>query len=383
MEPIVIIGTGLAGYATARELRKHDTATPLVLISADDACNYYKPDLSEALSKGNTPRDLVKQSAAEMAEILNADIRAHTEVHGIDPAARAVHLAGQTLRYRTLVLANGAETVTVPLAGDGADAVSKVNNLGDYAALRPRLEAARRVAIMGAGLIGCEFCNDLAAYGIDVDCIDPVDSPLQRFLPQACGRVLRDGLAATGVTWHLGHTAAAVHRDNAGLHVELDDGSSLAADVVLSAVGLRPSLTLARGAGLDVAHGVAVDRHLRSSDPNIYALGDCAEVAGLFRPFVAPLMQAARALGRTLAGEPTPVRYPVLPVIVKTPACPTIVYPPVGADRESAGEWIIEGDAPDLEARHVEACRLTGFALTGAATKQRGRLIKASPPMLD
>src|SRR5699024_5544508 len=143
-------------------------------------------------------------------------------------------------------------------------------------------------------------------------------------------------------------------------------------DVVLSAIGLRPALALRRQAGLEVAHGVVVDRTLQTSDPHIYALGDCAEVAGLFRPFVSPLMQAARALGRTLAGEPTQVRYPALPVIVKTPACPTIVYPPASDD----GDWIVAGEAPDLVARYVGADdRLLGFALTGAAIKQRGQFI--------
>lgn len=379
MQPIVIIGTGLAGYSTARELRKNDKTTPLVMLTIDDGCNYYKPDLSEALGKGNTPQDLVKQSAAQMAETLDADIRTHTEVRSIDPAARELRLADTTLGYSSLVLANGAETIHVPLAGDGAQAVFKVNNLSEYKALRPQLDAAKRVVVMGAGLIGSEFSNDLASHGLAVDCIDPIDWPLQRFLPEACGRAVRDGLADAGVNWHLGHTVAAVHRDGDGLRVELDDGASIVADVVLSAIGLRPSVTLAQEAGLEVAHGVVVDRNLQTSDPNIYALGDCAEVDGLFRPFVAPLMQAARALGKTLAGEPTAVRYPALPVIVKTPACPTVVYPPMGEN----GDWVIEGDAPDLAASHIQAGdQLTGFALTGEATKQRGKFIKAAPPML-
>src|SRR5699024_7874268 len=292
MDPIVIIGTGLAGDSTARELRKHDKSTPLVLISRDDGANYYKPDLSEALAKGNTPADLIKRPAAAMAETLAADIRAETEVRAIDAAARSIQLAaGETLQYSRLVLAHGAETIRLALAGDGADAVFKVNNHRDYVALRPPLDAAQRVVVLGAGLIGCEFSNDLAAHGIGVDCIDPIAWPLQRFLPQACGEALRSGLANAGVNWHLGRTAAAVQHKGAGLQVELDDGTALDADVVLSAVGFRPSLELPRAAGLKVAHGVVVDRYLQTSDPHIYALGDCAEVAGLYRPFVAPLMQ--------------------------------------------------------------------------------------------
>lgn len=379
MEPIVIIGTGLAGYSVARELRKHDADVPLVMLSRDDAGYYYKPDLSEALSKGNTPDDLVKKSVGEMADTLSADIRAFSQVDAINPAARELRVDGQTLNYAKLVLANGAELVALPLAGDAADAVYQVNNRTDYAAFRPALDAARTVVVLGAGLIGCEFSNDLASHGYTVHCVDPIDWPLQRFLPAACGQALRSGLADAGVQWHLQRTVAGVHHAGAGgYRVELDDGASLQADAVLCAVGLRPATSLAVDAGLVVARGVTVDRYLQTSDSNIYALGDCAEVDGQFRPFVSPLMQAARALGKTLAGEPTQVKYPALPVIVKTPACPTMVYPP----QDDGGEWLIEGEAPNLAASYMHGDQLTGFALTGTATKQRGKFIRAAPPIL-
>src|SRR5699024_612859 len=339
-----------------------------------------EPGLAGGRGKGHTPDDLIEKPAPTVAKARAADVRPQVEGQPIDAAAREMRLADQTLRYSKLVLANGAEPIRLPLAGDGADDVFKVNNRTHYAAFRPAIDRAERVAVLGAGLIGCEFSNDLAAHGMRVDCIDPIDWPLQRFLPQACGVAVREGLSAAGVAWHLGRTVTAVQRNPAGgLRVELDDATVLEVDAVLSAVELRPATALAATAGLRINHGVVVDRHLQTSDPHIHALGDCAEVDGLFRPFVAPLMQAARALGRTLAGKPTAVRYPALPIIVKTPACPTIVYPPV----KQGGNWRIDGEAPDLEASCVaDDGRLTGFALTGAATQQRGRYIKAAPPML-
>lgn len=376
MNPIVIIGSGLAGYSAARELRKHDKSTPLLLITRDDSCNYYKPDLSEAFSKGKLPKDLIKQ----MAATLGADIRTHANVCSIDRVAREVCMDGITLPYSALILANGAETIEAPLAGDGAEFVCRVNNYGDYVALRRKLDAARQVTVIGAGLIGCEFSNDLASHGIAVDCVDPVTWPSQRFLPAACGEAVRAGLAPAGVNWHLGHTVKTVSREASGMRVELDDDSSVGADVVLSAIRLRPSVALAQHASLEVARGVVTDRELRTSDTNIYAIGDCAEVDGLFRPFVSPLMQAARALGRTLAGEPKQVRYPALPIIVKTPACPAIVYPPVIED----DNWVVEREASGFCARYMRTDdRLMGFALTGAAARNRGSLFKLSPPMLD
>lgn len=379
MHPIVILGTGLAGYGAARELRKHDRATPLVLLTRDDGASYYKPDLSEAFTKGHTPDDLVKKPAEAMAEELDAEIRTRAEVTAVDPAARTVTVNGETLAYRDLVLAGGARPVSVPLAGDAAAEIHRINNLHDYRVFRRDLAGAERVAILGAGLIGCEFANDLSNAGIGVHNVDPIDWPLQRFLPEAPGRVLEAALAELGVHWHLGVTVEGVQRSGDGFELALSEGRKIRADLVLSAVGLRPDTALAEAAGLRVDCGVAVDRELRTSDPHVYALGDAAEVEGHVLPFVMPLMNAARALGRTLAGEATPVRYPVMPIIVKTPACPAIVYPPRAHD----GEWRVNGEAPDLEARYLDADgRLDGFALTGAATGRRRDYIREAPPIL-
>lgn len=379
MQPIVIVGTGLAGYGVARELRKHDRETPLVLITCDDGASYYKPDLSEALTKGNAPDDLIKKSAEAMAEELDADIRTYAEVGNIDPAARTVTVNDEALTYRDLVLANGARPIDLPLSGDATDEIHQVNNLQDYRRFRRALDGAGDVAIIGAGLIGCEFANDLADAGHSVHNIDPIAWPLQRFLPEEPGRALEKALADLGVHWHLDVTVDGVQRAGDGFELALSSGREVRADVVLSAVGLRPDIALAETAGLKVDCGVVVDATLRTSDPHIHALGDVAEVEGHVLPFVMPLMNAARALGRTLAGEETRVRYPVMPVIVKTPACPVIVYPPRAHD----GEWRIEGEAPDFEAKYLDGeGRLDGFALTGEAVAKRRDYIREAPPVL-
>src|SRR5690625_823797 len=122
MEPIVIIGTGLAGYSAARELRKHDADVPLVMLSRDAGDYYYKPDLSEALAKGHAPADLIRKPAARVAAELSADVRGHVEVEAIDPAAHTVVVNGAALHYSRLVLASGARPIAPALAGDAADA---------------------------------------------------------------------------------------------------------------------------------------------------------------------------------------------------------------------------------------------------------------------
>jgi rubredoxin-NAD+ reductase len=164
-----------------------------------------------------------------------------------------------------------------------------------------------------------------------------------------------------------------------GLRVALADGMDLEADAVLAAIGLRPRTDLARRASLTVNRGIVTDRFLAASAPDVYALGDCAEVNGQVLPFVAPIMHATRALARTLAGMPTAVTYPAMPVVVKTPALPVVVAPPAGSD----GAWETEAAEEGVEARFVDGAGvLTGFALVGAATSRKQALARQLPPVL-
>ena len=377
--PIVIVGSGLAGYTVARELRKLDKDTPLVVVSRDDATFYSKPMLSNALAAGKAPSDLATSSARQMAEQLGARILAHTEIASINTAGRVLQAGEETLRYAKLVLALGADPISVPLAGDAAGEVLRVNDLADYARFRAAIAGRKRVVLMGAGLIGCEFANDLAAAGYGVDVVDPAPRPLGRLLPEAGGERMQRALEALGVRFHFGRTARAVERSAAQLAVELSDGTRLAADAVLSAIGLKPRTALASKAGLKVNRGIVVDRFLATSAPDVYALGDCAEVEGHVLPYVLPIMQSARSLAKTLTGPPAAVSYPAMPVVVKTPALPAVVCPPAGA----AGDWRIEADDAGIEARFQDpGGTLQGFALLGAATARKSALAKELAPLL-
>ena len=381
MDPIVIIGTGLAGYTLARELRKLDSTSPLVLISADDGRFYSKPLLSNALAKGKDADALATASAGDMAAQLQAEVRTHTRVQALHPAERELSLAdGQRLRYDRLVLALGADPIRIPFQGDGADAALSVNDLADYARFRAQLARVKRVMILGAGLIGCEFANDLCQAGYQVAVADLADQPLGRLLPPESGAALRAGLAAVGVEWHLSTGAERIDRVGGGYRVTLANGGTVETDLVLSAIGLRPRLALAQAAGLQVGRGIVTDRLLRSSDPHIHVLGDCLEVEGLVLPYVMPIMNGARALARTLAGTPTELVYPAMPVVVKTPAHPVVVSAPPPA---SEGAWRTELDAGGTAGYFEGPAReLLGFALTGARVAERQALTKQLPPVL-
>jgi len=380
MHPIVIIGSGLAGYGTARELRKLDRDVPIAILTADGGEFYSKPTLSNALALRKSPPAIALNTAEQMAAQLNATIRTRIRVTAIEPAAQCIRAGDETLPYSRLVLALGAAQIRPPLAGAACDAMMTVNSLDDYARFRAALEGKRRVAIIGAGLIGCEFANDLAATGYEVDCIDIAPHPLPRLLPAAGAAMLQEKLAALGVKWHLATSASALERDGAALRLTLANGETLHTDIVLSAVGLKPKLELAQAGGLTVRGGITVDRLLAASAGNVHALGDCAEVDGMVLPFVMPIMHAARALAATLAGTPTAVAYPAMPVLVKTPACPTIVAPPPPG---AAGAWVIERTSEGVKSLFVDpAGKLLGFALNGSATAERAGLVRELPPVL-
>lgn len=380
MNPIIIIGSGLAGYNTARELRKLDTTTPLLILTADSGPFYSKPMLSNALASKKTAETIALNTPEQMAAQLNATVRTKTRVDAIDTAAHTLRIGDETLAYSKLVLALGADQIRLPMEGNATGSVLTVNDIDDYAKFRTVIAGKKRIAIIGAGLIGCEFANDLASGGYGVDIIDIAPQALGRLLQPQGGALLQAGLAALGVQWHLGTSAQAVDRSENGHAVTLANGRVLQVDVVLSAVGLKPRTALAAAAGIRVNRGIVVDRHLEASAPDVYALGDCAEIEGLVMPFVMPIMHATRALAQTLAGKRMPVTFPAMPVIVKTPACPTIVSPPaMGA----AGTWQVEATADGVKSLFVAADgKLLGFALNGTATAERAKLTPQLPHIL-
>jgi len=383
--PVVIIGTGLAGYGLAKEFRKHDDSTPLVLITADDGRSYSKPMLSTGYTKDTSADDLAMADAGTMGKNLNASVWTRTRVASIETDKQLVHVADTetALHYSKLVLALGADVIRPPIEGDALEYVYSVNDLLDYDDFRQAIAKndVKKVCIIGGGLIGCEFTNDLINGGFEVEAVDPLAYCLPTLLPEAAGKAVQRGLEEKGATFHFGPLVTAVNKTADGVAVSLNNGDTIAADIVLSAVGVRPQTELAKSAGVTVNRGVLTNRLLETNVANVYAMGDCAEVAGHVLVYVAPLMAAARALGKTLAGEPTEVVYPAMPVTIKTPACPVVVSP---VARDAEGEWIITEDGNNVKAEFRDSSgQLLGFALTGEATKEKMALQKELQPILD
>lgn len=378
--PVVIIGTGLAGYNLAREFRKLDVQTPLLLITADDGRSYSKPMLSTGFAKQKDADGLCMAEPGAMAEQLNAEIRTHTRISGIDPGHKRLWIGEEAVEYRDLVLAWGAQTVQVPIEGDGGEQVFPINDLEDYARLRAAAVGKQRVLILGAGLIGCEFANDMSQGGFQVDVVAPCEQIMPTLLHPAAATAVQAGLEGLGVRFHLGPVLTRLQQLAQGLEAHLSDGSVIACDLVVSAIGLRPRTDLAAAAGLQTNRGICVDRQLRTSHANIFALGDCAEVDGINLLYVMPLMSCARALAQTLAGKPTTVAYGPMPITVKTPACPLVVSPP---PQGHEGTWQVDGQGSDLKVLCLDADgKLLGYALTGAAVMEKLALNRQLPAVM-
>jgi rubredoxin-NAD+ reductase len=381
---IVIVGTGLAGYGLAKELRKRDPRIPITLLTADGGEVYTKPMLSNALARHHRPDDLVQKEAATLAHELRLEIRTRTRVGAIDRGAQtlAIEDAGgsSTLPYGRLVLALGANARIFPAAGSDAVPIARVNDLDDYRQWRERIDQGGRILLIGAGLIGCEFANDLAGAGLGVTLVDPAPWPLARLLPQPIGERLMTALQGIGCTLHLGRKVVRYAPAAQGFLAELDDGTQVSFEHALSAVGLAPRTALAAAAGLEVGTGILVDRLLRTTDPAIHALGDCAETPAGLQPFIAPLLAQTRTLAATLSGAVTPLHLPALPVVVKTPALPLVICPPPPG---ASGTWELDLDGAAATALfRAEDGTEIGFALAGARTRLQHTLARRMPDLL-
>ena len=381
-KPIVIIGSGLAGYTVIREFRKLENEIPVIIISADHGGFYSKPMLSNALAKRKTPDTLLNSNAEHVAEQMKAVIRPYSMVSAINPSNKNIVLQdGEEINYDQLVLALGANQIRLPLEGDGAEEILSVNNLDDYRSFRDTLTTKKEISILGAGLIGCEFANDLAMAGYNVHVIDISTQPLGKLLPPAGGAFLQRKLEAIGVVFHFDTITKRVEKIGNKLQLTFANGKTLKTDILLTAVGLIPNTSLAEEAGIRVNRGIVVNRSLQTNYNDIYALGDCAEVDGRVLPYVMPIMHAARALAATLAKKPTLVRYPAMPVLVKTPACPTVVSPP---NPGTEGEWQVEETPDSVRALFNDAeNNLLGYALLGTAINEKISLTKELPSVME
>ncbi|QNJ90771.1 FAD-dependent oxidoreductase [Mycolicibacterium fluoranthenivorans] len=274
----VIIGAGLAGAKAAEALRDRNFSGQIILFGTEDHLPYERPPLSKDYLAGNKDPDEFTVQPASWYREHDIDLRLNTTVKTIDRAAHAVgYLDGKHEHYDKLLLATGSASRRPPIPGSDADGVHYLRTVEDAAALRALLRGGARLAVVGAGWIGLEVAAAARELGAEVTVVESADLPLAA-LGRDVAQVFTDLHRNHGVDLRLGTSVEEI--TTAGGHatgLRLGDGSTVSADVVLVAAGAQPRIELAEKAGLALADGgVAVDAALRTSDPDIFAVGDIA-----------------------------------------------------------------------------------------------------------
>ncbi|GGF45890.1 pyridine nucleotide-disulfide oxidoreductase [Azorhizobium oxalatiphilum] len=304
-EPLVIIGNGMAAAKlceelSARALGRHAVA----VVGAEPTLAYNRVLLSEVLA-GRMPAADTELKTAGWWRAQGVTLLYGTPAAAIDRAARAVVLAdGQRLPFSRLVLATGSHPIRLPLPGADLPGVTTFRDLADVDALLKAARPGVKAVVIGGGLLGLEAATGLAGAGVDTTLVHVMDRLMERQLDATAARLLREAVEAQGVTVELNAHSEAVTGETCATGLQLKDGRLLEADLIVMACGVRPNADLARAAGLACNRGVIVDDRLSTDDPDIFALGECAEHRGLAYGLVAPAYEQARVLAAHLAGRP-------------------------------------------------------------------------------
>ncbi|HCT9407734.1 TPA: NADH:flavorubredoxin reductase NorW [Raoultella ornithinolytica] len=369
---IVIIGSGFAARQLVKNIRKQDTHIPLTLIAADSMDEYNKPDLSHVVSRGHRADDLTLQTAGEFAEQYHLRLFPYTWVSDLDAAAKVVKSQDREWRYDKLVLATGAAPFIPPVPGH--ELMLTLNSQREYGAAQSQLHDAQRVLIVGGGLIGCELAMDFCRAGKAVTVVDNSASVLSALMPPEVSSRLQHRLTDMGVHLMLKTQLEGLEQTADGIRVSLDRQRSVTVDAVVAAAGLRPETALARHAGLMIRRGVVVNSRLQTSDPAIYALGDCAEINGSVLPFLQPILLSAMCLAKNLLSQANELTLPPMLVKVKTPDLPLHL---AGETQRDDLTWNLVAAKEGVVAKGVDAAnQLRAFVVSEDRMKEAFALLK-------
>ncbi len=303
-EPLVIIGQGMAATKLVEELSAHALGRYSIIVIGKEPRRAYNRVLLSSLLAG--------EIAAEELELKSADWWRHqgvTNVYGrgvasIDRHAKMVTLEdGVSFGYEKLVLATGSHPVVPPIPGMDLKGVMTFRVMADVDAMMAGAQSGRAAVVIGGGLLGLEAAYGLAHAGVKVTLIHLMDRLMERQLDVPAAALLKATVEAKGVEVLLEAKTARVIGTDRVEAVELADGRVIPADLVVCAIGISPNADLARMAGLETKRGILVDDGLCTSDPSIFALGECAEHRGVSYGLVEPAYEQARILARRLAGD--------------------------------------------------------------------------------
>lgn len=300
---LVLVGNGMAGMRTIDEvLTRGRGRFEIEVIGAEPHPNYNRILLSSVLA-GEKELDEIVVHAREWYARNGIELATGEAVARLDTGAKTVTTAsGRAIGYDKLVLATGSRPVVPPVAGLDLPGVCAFRNIADLELMRNASRNGGRAVVVGGGLLGLEAAFGLMKRGMAVTVLHLMQTLMERQLDEAAGLLLQRDLERSGVTvLTKAHTEAIVGEARAQA-VQLADGRELPADLVVFAVGVRPNIDLARAAGLDVNRGIVVDDFMATSEPGIFAVGECVEHRGETFGLVAPLWDQARVCAAVLCG---------------------------------------------------------------------------------
>jgi 3-phenylpropionate/trans-cinnamate dioxygenase ferredoxin reductase subunit len=275
----LVIGGSHAALALAAELRKLSPGAEITIVSADPELPYQRPPLSKAYMSHKVTFEQILLRPADWYEANAVTLKRGVRAEAIDRARKTVSLSdGETLPYDALVLSTGARPRRLPEAiGGTLPNVHVMRDLSDAHALMERMTEGARLVVIGGGYIGLEAASEAAKKGVTVTVLEAADRILKRVACEETADDVRNLHHQHGVRiFENASLVRIVEERGQATGVELTDGSVIAADFVITGIGVTPDTELAEACGLEVANGVLVDAHLRTSDPSIYAIGDCA-----------------------------------------------------------------------------------------------------------
>ena len=311
-DAVVIVGAGHAGVQAAVSLREEGFDGGIVLLSADKELPYQRPPLSKAFLKGEMDIHGLPLRAEAHFRDQRIELMSGVNATRIDRAARRVEVGnGETIAYQHLVLATGARQRRLDVPGVDLPGVFALRDIADATAIRERLGPGRKVVIIGAGFIGLEIAATATSLKADVTIVE-IARPMGRAVSPILSEFFLRAHAAFGARFKLGVGVAAIKGRGHAETVVLTDGEGLSADMIVVGVGVVAEDSLAQACGLECANGVVVDEYLRTSDPAISAIGDCADFPNAalgFRTRLESVQNAVdqgRSVARRLAGKPRP-----------------------------------------------------------------------------
>ena len=310
---IVIVGAGHGGFQLAVSLRQHGFDGRIALLTEEPVLPYQRPPLSKDYLDGKIGFDLLLMRPDSFYREHNIDLMQGARAEEIDRAGKTVRLAsGERLDYDHLVLATGARNRVPPLPGIELDGVCYLRNLTETHELRDRLRTAEHLVVIGAGFIGLEYTAVARSHGKLVHILELTDRVMGRVVCVETSQFFAEAHRRTGVEFSFGAQAARIAgRDGKVDRIELADSRKLPADLVLVSIGVIPNGELAASAGLSVQNGIVVDAELKTEDPAISAIGDCASFPCVHAGGAMTRLEAvqnaadhARAVADRICGKP-------------------------------------------------------------------------------